>query len=244
MFWGAIILGEKGPYHIWEPDSDQEKQEYQQIVDKENRIRLEKQQFNQQQAQLPGTWQYEEFITFNNNIEQVNLAEGRTGRHKRKRRNLHQMFHETKLDFTSKGGINWVSYRERVLRPKLYPWMASLRERLNVPFLYLVEDNAPSHQTARKVDEEERKIHGIETLNWPSKSPDLNQIESIWSYQKDEISTWNFVGASRQAVNGAKEILAQTWEELPQVVIDNKCQAFHEKLRRVILHNGNNNFHG
>ncbi|RPA93880.1 hypothetical protein L873DRAFT_1815192 [Choiromyces venosus 120613-1] len=122
--------------------------------------------------------------------------------------------------------------------------MDSLQRRINVPNLYLVEDNTPSHQTMRKVDEQERKEYGIVTLDWPSKSPDLNQIEPIWDYEKDEISTWQFVGANRTIIDGAKVTLLMTWEDLPQVVIDNKCQAFHEKLQRVIIHSGNNNFNG
>ncbi|RPB04436.1 hypothetical protein L873DRAFT_1799304 [Choiromyces venosus 120613-1] len=100
---------------------------------------------------------------------------------------------------------------------------------MNIPHLYLVEDNAPSHQTARSVDKEERKEKGIVTLDWPLKSPDINQIEGIWDYEKDEISTWQFVRASKAVVDGAKAVL---------------CQAFHEKLQRVIIHGGNNNFNG
>ncbi|RPA96662.1 hypothetical protein L873DRAFT_1811013 [Choiromyces venosus 120613-1] len=115
---------------------------------------------------------------------------------------------------------------------------------MNIPHLYLVEDNAPSHQTARSVDKEERKEKGIVTLDWPSKSPDINQIEGIWDYEKDEISTWQFVGAGKAVVDGAKAVLVQTWEDLPQAVIDNKCQSFHEKLQRIIIHGGNNNFNG
>jgi len=122
--------------------------------------------------------------------------------------------------------------------------MESLRNTLGVPFLYLVEDNAPSHQTARRVDDEERRSHGILTLNWPSKSPDLNQIEPIWDYEKDEVSTWQFIGASQRTIKEAKEALVRTWETLPQVVIDEKCRSFHEKLQLVILHGGNNNFNG
>ncbi|RPB04651.1 hypothetical protein L873DRAFT_1799021 [Choiromyces venosus 120613-1] len=94
---------------------------------------------------------------------------------------------------------------------------------MNIPHLYLIEDNAPSHQTARSVDKEERKEK---------------------DYEKDEISTWQFVGASKAVVDGAKAVLVQTWEDLPQAVIDNKCQSFHEKLQRVIIHGGNNNFNG
>jgi len=75
-------------------------------------------------------------------------------------------------------------------------------------------------------------------------SPDLNQIKPILDYEKDEVSTWQFMGASQWAVKGAKEVLVRTWEELPQAVIDQKCQSFHEKLESVILHGGNNNFNG
>jgi len=52
------------------------------------------------------------------------------------------------------------------------------------------------------------------------------------------------MGASQRAVKGAKEVLVRTWEELPQAVIDQECQSFHEKLESVILHGGNNNFNG
>ncbi|RPA91597.1 hypothetical protein L873DRAFT_1780844 [Choiromyces venosus 120613-1] len=82
MFWDAIILGEKGPYHIWEPDTVEEKGNYQQIVSEENQVQQERQQINQQQAHVPGTWQYKKLLTFNHNIDRINIEEGRTGRHK------------------------------------------------------------------------------------------------------------------------------------------------------------------
>ncbi|RPB04652.1 hypothetical protein L873DRAFT_1786137 [Choiromyces venosus 120613-1] len=84
MFWDAIILGEKGPYHIWEPDMVEEKENYQQIVSEENQVQQERQQINQQQAHVPGIWQYEKLLTFNHNIDRINIEEGRTGQHKHK----------------------------------------------------------------------------------------------------------------------------------------------------------------
>jgi len=199
MFWDAIIQGFKGPCHVWEEDSVEDKRHFQEIVNEENQIRHQRQEFNQQQAQFPTSWQYEALTNLNSMIENLNKEEGRSGRHKRRKRKAEQLFKEKELEFTSKGGINWVSYRERVLRPKLYPWMESLRKTLGVPYLYLVEDNAPSHQTARRIDEDECLSHGILTLNWPSKSPDLNQIEPIGTMKRMKSlpgSLWGLV--SRQ----------------------------------------------
>jgi len=122
MFWGAIILDGHLPFHIWEQDTSEDKVYFQRIVDGENEARMVQQEFDQQQAVLPGTWQYEELMDFNNGIDQINMEEGRTGRHKRRRKTPDTFFHEARLKFTSKGGINWVSYRERILPPKLYPW--------------------------------------------------------------------------------------------------------------------------
>lgn len=142
------------------------------------------------------------------------------------------------------GGINWVSYRERVLRPKLYPFIDELQRETGMPVTYLVEDNAPAHQTAQAVDDVERKERGIITLNWPSKSPDLNSIENVWDYEKDEISTYQFTGASKATVAEAKAMLEQVWMDLSQDYIDSRCRSFHAKLELVILHGGGNSFNG
>ena len=142
------------------------------------------------------------------------------------------------------GGINWVSYRERVLRPKLYPFIDELQRKTGMPVTYLVEDNAPAHQTARSIDQLERKQRGIITLDWPSKSPDLNSIEPVWNYEKDEISIYQFTGANQATVDQAKATLAKVWLELSQDYIDLRCRSFHEKLQLVILHGGGNSFYG
>jgi transposase len=86
-----------------------------------------------------------------------------------------------------------------------------------MPVTYLVEDNAPAHQTAQAVDDVERKERGIITLNWPSKSPDLNSIENVWDYEKDEISTYQFTGASKATVAEAKAMLEQVWINLSRL---------------------------
>ncbi|RPA96392.1 hypothetical protein L873DRAFT_1811581 [Choiromyces venosus 120613-1] len=52
------------------------------------------------------------------------------------------------------------------------------------------------------------------------------------------------MGGGRAAVEGARHVLVETWEALPQAVIYRECQSFHEKLQRVILCARNNNFNG
>jgi len=99
-----------------------------------------------------------------------------------------------------------------------------------MPITYLVEDNAPAHQKAREVDFSERKERGILTLNWPSKSPDLNAIEEVWKDEKDEIATYQFTGVGQKTVDEAKKTLARVWNETSQQYIDSRCRAFHQKL--------------
>lgn len=110
--------------------------------------------------------------------------------------------------------------------------------------MYLVEDNAPSYVTAQIVDADTRLEHGIITFDWPSKSPDINKIGPIWDYEKDDISTYQFIGASQDTVASAKMTMLKTWKELPQDYIDRMCLDFHTKFELVIKYNGGNYFDG
>lgn len=134
---------------------------------------------NQAQAAIPGTWQYNALQEIIENINRQNQEEGRVGRRKKRQRGPLQEFKEKQFVLRSKGGINWVSYRERVLKPILYPWISEIQVLTGLPVTYLVEDNAPCYQTVQRIDKEERTQRGIITFNWPSKSPDLNQTEPI-----------------------------------------------------------------
>jgi hypothetical protein len=113
-----------------------------------------------------------------------------------------------------------------------------------MPVMYLVEENVSSHKGAERVDRTKRATQGIITFDWPSKSPDFNQIEPIWSDEKDEIATYQFPSASQETVIQAKETLIGVWKELPPDLIDRRCATFQEKLQRCIFHGGNNNYNG
>lgn len=58
----------------------------------------------------------------------------------------------------------------------------SLKNRASLGFTKLVQDNGPSHKSARM----SRRLHrwGMRAVNWPAESPDINPIELIWESMK------------------------------------------------------------
>jgi hypothetical protein len=128
--------------------------------------------------------------------------------------------------------------------PDVYPFIDYLQKTTGEPLVYLVEDNAPSYSAAKRVDHEPHLQKGFITFDWPAKSPDLNKIEPVWDYEKDEISTYQFTGACQETIADAKATLLHIWNKLPQEYIDRMCLDFHSKLELVKKNNGNNNFNG
>lgn len=97
------LLGHHGPYHIWEKDTDADKKHWREIVDQENGKRARRIADNQASAHIESTWQRNALEEFNANIDRTNIMEGRTGRHKKRKRKPEAMFKEPELKFTSKG---------------------------------------------------------------------------------------------------------------------------------------------
>ena len=81
------------------------------------------------------------------------------------------------------GNINAVKYIE-ILDKNLWPVIVWYFD--NDDYLF-VDDNAPVH-TAHIVSDY-KEINGLNSLEWPAQSPDLNIIENIWLHIKRELQT-------------------------------------------------------
>ena len=78
------------------------------------------------------------------------------------------------------GSINADSYVDMLEND----FFSEVNESLPDDFIWM-HDNAPPHVVQKTKGYLERK--GINTMEWPPMSPDLNPIENIWSMMKDEV---------------------------------------------------------
>jgi hypothetical protein len=76
-------------------------------------------------------------------------------------------------------------YREEVVKPLVIPFMAEIDlqrpydpDNLDIPSFIFQQDNAPSHKSHWTL--EMLYNAGIEILEHPGNSPDMNAIEKAW----------------------------------------------------------------
>ncbi|KAI4874379.1 hypothetical protein NFI96_001116 [Prochilodus magdalenae] len=100
-------------------------------------------------------------------------------------------------------------HRDKILGPVVRPYAAAV-----VPGFLLVHNNArpPVAGVCRQFLENE----GIDSIDWPPGSPDLNPIEPLWDIMFRAIRRHQ---VALQAVQELSDALVQIWEEIPQDTI-------------------------
>lgn len=91
----------------------------------------------------------------------------------------------------------------------------------------LQQDNAPCHK-ARMITRFLRDV-GVETLDWPPQSPDLNIIENVWSLIKRERST----DLTRTKAETVTEV-TMNWKEVPLKYLQTLVDSVPNRLQKVI----------
>uniref|UniRef100_A0A674AXZ8 Transposase Tc1-like domain-containing protein n=1 Tax=Salmo trutta TaxID=8032 RepID=A0A674AXZ8_SALTR len=124
------------------------------------------------------------------------------------------------------GGISL--YRDEILRPLVRPYAGAVG-----PGFLLMQDNARPHVAG--VCQQFLQEEGIDAMDWPARSPDLNPIEHIWDIMSRSIHQRH---VAPQTVQELADALVQVWEEIPQETIRHLIRSMPRRCREVIQARG------
>ena len=91
------------------------------------------------------------------------------------------------------------------------------------------QDGAPCH-TSRET-KKFLKNNKIETIEWPSKSPDINPIENVWGWMVKDIY---FGKPAYKNVNELKKAIFDSWARIPDEVINKLIDSMPHRMHKII----------
>lgn len=120
--------------------------------------------------------------------------------------------------------MNGVRYRDLCVNEIVVPFA----QNFGAGFI-LVDDNARPHR-ARIVQECLRE-NGIERMNWPARSPDMNIIEHVWSRMKLKLNQreQEFLNFEELAI-----AVREVWEAIPQEFITNLVDGMPRRTAELL----------
>jgi hypothetical protein len=100
-------------------------------------------------------------------------------------------------------------------------------------FIYQ-QDNASIHVSARSMEFFDEQA--VNVLDWPSKSPDLNPIENLWSIMSRRVYA---NGKQFERVPDLKAALFEAWEAIPIAMLESLISSMPRRSVEVIEKKGN-----
>ncbi|GFU44527.1 transposable element Tcb2 transposase [Trichonephila clavipes] len=122
------------------------------------------------------------------------------------------------------GTVTGLRYRDEILDPYVRPYAAAIGNDF-----ILMDNNAPPHRA--RIVEEYLEDHGLERMEWPARSPDLNPIEHLWDYLGREVAALN---PPPRSLHELKQGLLCVWSSLPIPVSDNLINSMGNRCRQCI----------
>ncbi|KAK6313289.1 hypothetical protein J4Q44_G00166360 [Coregonus suidteri] len=117
-----------------------------------------------------------------------------------------------------------IRYRDEILRPLVRPYAGAVG-----PGFLLMQDNARPHVAG--VCQQFLQEEGIDAMDWPASSPDLNPIEHIWDIMSRSIHQRH---VAPQTVQELADALVQVWEEIPQETIRHLIRSMPRRCRECL----------
>ncbi|GFV82714.1 transposable element Tcb2 transposase [Trichonephila clavipes] len=130
----------------------------------------------------------------------------------------------TNLHVFHGGTVTGLRYRDEILDPYVRPYAAAIGNDL-----ILMDDNARPHRA--RIVEEYLEDHCLERMEWPARSPNLNQIEHLWDYLGREVAALN---PPPRSLHELKQGLLCVWSSLPIPVSDNLINSMGNRCRQCI----------
>ncbi|GFU03550.1 RNA-directed DNA polymerase from mobile element jockey [Trichonephila clavipes] len=122
------------------------------------------------------------------------------------------------------GTVTGLRYRDEILDPYVRPYAAAIGNDF-----ILMDDNARPHRA--RIVQEYLEDHGLERMEWPARSPDLNPIEHLWDYLGREVAALN---PPPRSLHELKQSLLCVWSSLPIPVSDNLINSMGNRCRQCI----------
>ncbi|CAJ0953592.1 unnamed protein product [Ranitomeya imitator] len=121
----------------------------------------------------------------------------------------------TVLHVLARGSLTAIRYRDEIIRPLVRPYADVVS-----PGFLLMQDNARPHVAG--VCQQFLQNEGIEAMDWPTRSPDLNPIEHIWDIMARTIHQCH---VALQTVQELADALIQDGNQVDNVTRDRRsCQ--------------------
>ena len=134
----------------------------------------------------------------------------------------------TDLHVFMNGTVTGLRYRDEILSPYVVPYAGAVGQDF-----ILMDDNATAHRS--RIVTAFLDQQGIERMDWPARSPDLNPLEHAWDMLQRRIQARDPQPSTRIELANA---LVQEWGLIPLVDIRALIRSFPNRLQEVITARG------